>query len=148
MPITMHDTKPVGLCVATQELFDKKRFLLNSCDGLILRGDDTRLRNMLTTTKRELNAFRTQRKFFDGYKAVITSNIDKILGLVESRYSNFAPNEVDQITKNGKSIIERLLKTDNFDDILKMEADFKSKITLPTYQLFINSLKRSKIKVI
>jgi len=31
MPLTMHDIKPIGLCITTQELFDTKKFLLNYC---------------------------------------------------------------------------------------------------------------------
>jgi len=148
MPLTLHDIKPIGLCITTQELFDTKRFLLNYCDGLIIRGKDVHLKDDLTRFKRELNAFRTQRKFFDGYKAIIVSNIDKILGLVTSRYSKSEPNKVERITMDGKNLIKKILITDNFEKILGMEGEFKSKITLPIYQLFINDLKKSKIQVI
>lgn len=143
----MHDTKPIGLCVATQELFDTKRYLLNFCDGLLLRGDDPALKAKLTVVKRQLNAFRTQQKFVEGHKAVITSNIDKIIGLVD-RYSKANPNEVEEVKASGKNLMQKVLRTETFDDILKLESEFKSKITLPIYQLFINDLKRSKIRMI
>lgn len=148
MPITMQDTKPIGLCIATQELFDTKRFLHSYCDGLILRGDDAKLRNKLTAIKRELNAFRTQRKFLDGYKAIITSNTDKILGLVTARYAKSSPREVEQVVKGGKDMIEKVLKIESFPDVFSLEGEFKSRITIPTYRLFIGDLKRSKIRII
>jgi len=147
MVLTMQDTKPIGLCVATQELFDTKRYLLNFCDGLLLRGDDPALKAKLTVVKRELNAFRTQPKFLEGHKAVIVSNIDKIIGLVD-RYSKANPNEVSEVKMNGKNLIQKVLKAETFDDILKLENEFKSGMTLPIYQLFIYDLKRSNIKMV
>jgi hypothetical protein len=83
-----------------------------------------------------------------GYKAIITSNIDKILGIATSRYSKNEPKMVEQLIMNGKDMIKRILRANNFEDILAMEAEFKSKITLPVYELFIKSLKKSKIDVI
>jgi hypothetical protein len=148
MPLTLHDIKPVGLCITTQELFDTKRFIYNYCDGLILRGRDISLTNDLTGVKRELNSLRTQRKFLDGYKAIITSNIDKIMGLVSSRYEKKEPLGVERITMNGKDLIKKILNTDNFEGILGLEAEFKSKITLPVYELFLSDLKKSKINII
>ena len=143
----MHDTKPIGLFVATQELFDTKRYLLNFCDGLLLRGNDLALKTKLTAVKRELNAYRTQQKFLEGHKTVIVSNIDKIIGLVD-RYSTANPNEVEEVKRSGREIMQKVLNMGTFDEILKLEDQFKSKITLPVYQLFINDLKRSQIKMI
>lgn len=148
MALTLNDIKPIGLCITTQELFDTKRFLYNYCDGLILRGKDVNLVNDLTAFKRELNTFRTQVKYLAGYKAIITSNIDKILGIATSRYSKDEPEMVEQLTMNGKNMIKKILSANNFEDILAMENEFKSKITLPVYELFIKHLKESKIDVI
>lgn len=148
MALTLNDIKPIGLCVTTQELFDTKRFLHNYCDGLILRGKDTNLTNDLTAFKRDLNSFRAQLKFLNGYKAIITSNIDKILGIATSRYSKDEPRMVGRLVIDGKDIIKKTLKANSFGEILAMEGEFKSKITLPVYELFIKSLKRSDIKVI
>ncbi len=147
MALTMHDTKPLGLCMATQELFDTKRYLLNYCDGLILRGEDPRLKRKLELVKRELNTFRTQRKFFEGHKAVIVSNIDKILGLVD-RYSKANPVKVDKVRKDGRELMQRVLEADKFDDILKLEDEFKRKVTHPIYQMFTDDLRKSKIRVV
>ena len=148
MALTLNDIKPIGLCITTQELFDTKRFLYNYCDGLILRSKDANLVNDLTAFKRELNAFRTQPKYLAGYKAILTSNIDKILGIATSRYSKDEPKMVEQLVMNAKNMIKKILQANNFENILAMENEFKTKITLPVYELFIKNLKRSKINVI
>lgn len=148
MPLTLNDIKPISLCITTQELFDTKRFLLNYCDGLILRGGDVDLKSSLTDMKRQLNAFNTQRKFFDGYKAIITNNIDKILSLVSSRYLKKDPSSVRQILSNGRNLIRKVVRSNSFEEILGLENEFKSKITLPVYELFIKEMRNSKIDVI
>jgi len=148
MTLTLHDIKPIGLCITTEDLFDTKKFLHSFCDSLILRGKDIGLKNDLTAIKREMNAFMSQKKFLDGYKAIITSNIEKILCLVSSRYEKVEPRGVERITMDGKDLIKKILKTDSFEEILGLEAQFKSKITLPTYELFIHYLRRSKVNII
>jgi hypothetical protein len=148
MALTLNDIKPIGLCITTQELFDTKRFLYNYCDGLIIRGKDDQLVSELTVFKRDLNTFRTQLKFLNGYKAIITNNIDKILGIANSRYSKDEPRMVEQLVMNGKDIIKKTLRANSFEEILAMENEFKSKVTLPVYELFIKSLKKSNINVI
>jgi len=148
MALTLHDIKPIGLCITTEELFDTRRFILNYCDGLIIRGNDDNLRSELTRIKRELSAFRTQMKFLEGYKAIITSNIDKILGLVASRYAKVEPRVVERIIMDGKTLIKKIVNTKGFEEIPVLEAEFKSKITLPIYELFITDLKKSNITVI
>jgi hypothetical protein len=60
--------------------------------------------------------------------------------LVSSRYS--------KILMSSKDLIKKILETNNFEEILDLEVEFKSKIVLPIYELFINDLKRSKINVI
>ncbi len=148
MVLTLNEIRSIGLCVTTQELFDTKRFLYNYCDSLILRGKDDQLKNNLIGVKREMNALTTQRKFLDGYKAIITNNIDKILSLVSSRYEKIEPNDVRKIGMNGRDLIKKTLKSNSFEEILSLEGEFKSKITLPTYELFLNELKRSNVKII
>ena len=147
MPLTLHDVKPIGLCITTEELFDTKRFIHNYCDSLILRGKDLQLTNDLTMLKRQLNAFNTQKKFFDGYKAIITSNIDKIISLISSRYK-YEPQQVEKIKMSAKDIIKKLLGTNSFEEIFGLQNEFKTKVTIPTYELFIKDLKRLKEKVI
>lgn len=147
MALTMHDTKPIGLCLATQELLDTKRYLLNFCDGLILRGNDPQLKRKLELVKRELNTFRTKQKFLEGHKAVIVSNIDKIIGLVD-RYSKVSPDKANKVKNNGKALIQKVLNVDSFDKIYQLESEFKKDITLPIYQMFTNDLKRSNIRMV
>ena len=76
-----------------------------------------------------------------GHKAVIVSNIDKILSLV-SRYAQINYRTVEDIMTNGKDLIKRVMFADNFDQIASLEPFFKSKINLPTYQLFLEYEKR------
>ncbi len=148
MVLTLHDIKPIGLCITTEELFDTRRFILNYCDGLILRGNDQNLASELTRVKREMNAFRTQFKFLEGYKAIIACNIDKILGLVASRYTKVEPNKVEKIIMDGKNLVKKIINTKGFEEIPALESEFKSKITLPIYELFITELKKANITVI
>ena len=148
MTVTLNDSKPIGLCVATEELFDTKRFLLNYCDGLIMMDKDLNLKNKLVAVKRELNSFNSQHKFFQGSKAIILSNMDKIIGLVASRYPSAANPQSDRVVADGKAIIGKILNASNFDDIAVLEAEFKGKITLPTYKLFISNLRKSSVDII
>lgn len=148
MTLTLHDIKPIGLCISTQELFDTKRFLLNYCDNLVLRGDDVKLKNKLTTIRRELNSMRGQVKFLEGYKAILISNIDKIMALVDSRYAKTFLEDVQTVKKSGRKIIEKILDANSFEEIMSLENDFKSNIVLPTYRLFIDDLKKSRIQIV
>ncbi len=148
MSLTMHDIKPIGFCLITQELFDTKKFLLNYCDNILLRGRDASLSNKINTLKKELNSIRTQPKFLDGYKAVLINNIDKIIALVESRYAKTFSDDVELVKKSGKNIIERIINAQSFDEIAILEDVFKSNIVLPTYRLFIDEMKKLKINIV
>ncbi|MEM7824961.1 MAG: hypothetical protein QXO27_03225 [Candidatus Aenigmatarchaeota archaeon] len=144
MTLTLGNITPVGLCIATQDLFDTKRFKQNFCDNLILRARDKNLEPKLFMLKRDLNSTLTEKKFLEGYKVVIISNIDKILTLVSSRYSQIDFRLVQTIVQDGKQVIDKVLQTESFEKIAQFEPVFKSKITLPTYELFITLQKRSK----
>jgi len=148
MAITLHDITPVGLCIATQELFDARRFKANFGDNLLLRARDKRLEPALNSLKRELNSLMTERKFLDGHKTAIISNIDKILSLVSARYLQIDLRLAENIISNGKQLIEKVLNTDSFEDIAKLEPEFKSKVTLPVYELFIGDMKKSKTSIL
>ena len=145
MVITLHDIAPVGLCIATQELFDVKRFRANFCDTILLRAKDRRLEPELNKLKRELNSMMTEKKFLDGHKTAIINNIDKILSLVSSRYLQVDLRLAESVISNGKQLIEKMLSVDSFEDIANLEAEFKSKITLPVYELFNGYMKKSKV---
>lgn len=145
MPITLADITPVALCISTQELFDTKRFKLNFCDNLLLRVKDEILEPTLTKIKRELNTKALEKKFLEGYKAVIISNIDKILGLVASRYAKIDLKQTQSVVAEGKDLIERVSLAESFEEIGKLEPIFKSKITLPVYEMFLSYLKQTGV---
>ncbi len=148
MVLTLNDMKVVGLCVSTQELFDTKRFQMNYCDTLILRDDNVELKNKLRFVKRELNSFKGQEKFLNGYKVIIVNNIERIISLVASRYAKGNIVLSSKIVGEGKSMIGAILKAQTFDDIGQLEGEFKSRIMLPTYELFLRDLKKTKEQVI
>ncbi|MCS7105858.1 MAG: hypothetical protein NZ942_00880 [Candidatus Aenigmarchaeota archaeon] len=145
MPITLADITPIALCISTQELFDAKRFQLNFCDNLLLRAKDEVLEPTLTKIKRELNTKALEKKFLDGYKVVIISNIDKILGLVASRYAKIDLKLTQNVITEGKDLIERVSSAQSFEEIAKLEPIFKSKITLPVYEMFSSYLKQARV---
>jgi len=148
MSINLHDITPVGLCIATQDLFDAKRFRTNFGDNLLLRSDDKKVKPKLMSIKRELNSSIGEKKFLEGHKTAIINNIDKILSLVGSRYTQIDLKAVESIFENGKELIDKVFFATNFDDIARLEPTFKTKITLPVYELFLDQMKRSDVRVI
>ena len=144
MPLTIRDMKPVGLCITTEELFDTKRFLGNFCDGLLMSDIDASLKNRINYVKREMNAFRTRSNFLYGYKSILADNIDKILRITTSRYKKSNFKEVNQIIADGREIIRKILNAQEFENIATLEVDFKNKISLPVYHLFLENLRRER----
>lgn len=148
MVLTLSEITPIGLCIATQDLFDAKRFQANFCDNLLLRLRDAKIGPKLTVLKRELNSTMTEGKFLDGHKAAIISNIDKILGLVSSRYAQNNFKSVEKVTEDGKELINKTMFSNSFEKIAALEPVFKTKITLPVYELFADSMKKSNVRMI
>ncbi|MBI2545283.1 MAG: hypothetical protein HYW22_01630 [Candidatus Aenigmarchaeota archaeon] len=148
MVLTMQEVIPIGLCVATQDLIDAKRFKQNFCDTLILRGRERALSEKLAPFKQELNSKMYESRYLGGHKAVIISNIDKIIAVTTSRYTQIDPNAVSSIVEHGKMLILNVMKATSFDDIAQLEPTFRSRITLPVYDLFMKNLKRSNISMI
>lgn len=144
----MQEVIPIGLCLATQDLIDARRFQLNFADNLVLRARDKTLESRLTPIKRELNSSINQKKYIEGHKTAIVSNIDKIMAVVAARYSEIDLNLVSSIVYNGKMIIDKVLSAETFDDIAALDPVFKSKVTIPVYDLFIRHLKKSKIPMV
>lgn len=144
MSITLADVTPIGLCISTQDLFDAKRFQSNFCDNLLLRARDQNMSPKLTALKRDLSSAMTEKKFLDGHKTAIISNIDKILGLVSSRYNQVDLRLAESVISNGKQLIEKVLAAESFESVSRLESQFKTKITLPVYELFMGSMKKSK----
>jgi len=133
--ITMQEIEPLGLCLATQQLMDK-RFRSNFGDTLILRDRDLNLEPNLLKIKRELNSSFTERKYLEGLKLAIVSNIDKILSLV-GRYVRTDITSTENIVIGGKEMIKKVLSVENFDQLGALEAEFKTRVTLPVYGLFM-----------
>ena len=138
--ITMQEIEPIAVCLATQQLFDR-RFRSNFGDNLLLRDRDTKLEPFLVRIKREINSSMTEQRYLQGHKMNIINNIDRILALV-TRYASVDLRVVEAIVKSGKSIIKKVMAAESFDEIGNMEADFKSQITLPLYGLFTEKSKR------
>lgn len=124
---------PLALALATQELLDSKRFRRNFCDNLIL-GQRERLQPQLLNLKRELNLSETSKKFFEGYKITIISNLDKIIGLV-SRQLKANPATIQKIVASCKNIMEEVLNAESFEKISQLEPKFKSEVTLELFKL-------------
>jgi len=139
--LTMHDILPISLCLATQDLLDTKKFQSSFSDNLILRLKDEELSEDLLMIKRDLNSFLSEERFLDGYKAVIISYIDKIIGLVNSRYIKVDMKLASEVIESAREIIGKVIKAKNFQEISTLESVFKSKVTLPVYHLFLESIK-------
>lgn len=146
MSLTLADVTPIGLCVTTQALFDAKRFQTNFCDNLLLRTEDKVIRPKLVSLKKDLYAI--EKKFLDGHKTVIISNIDRIIGLVSSRYLKVDLRLTESVVSNGKELIVKVLACETFEEIARLESEFKKRITLAVYELFIGYMKRSKVSII
>lgn len=142
MALTPTDLMPVGLCLATQELFDAKRFKTNFCDFLVLRDRDLKFSTKIFEIKRQLNSSVMEKKFLDGHKAAIISNMDKIISLVSSRYASIDARRVERIVESAKNLIYKVLETETFEQVAVLEPEFRSNVTLPVYELFSTSRSR------
>jgi hypothetical protein len=140
--VSISDITPVGLCLVTQELLDSKRFCEYFGDNLILRFKDKGLEQTILPIKKDLNSLMARRKFLQGHKAVIISNIDKILALVSARYSKIDLKEVEKIILEGKELVKKVAFTDSFENLSNLAPRFRSKIALPVYSLFLKYEKR------
>ena len=143
MSLTISEMTPVALCIATQELLDAKRYCQNFGDNMLLRVRDKGLEQYLVPFKRELNS--NDKKFLEGHRAAVISNIDKIVSLVSSRYAQIDYKAVESIVNEGKSLIKKLLFVENFQQMNSLEPVFRSKISLPVYSLFLESMKRKAV---
>ncbi len=139
--ITLHESSLLGFCLVTQELLDHKKFILNFCDGVILKSSDTSLKQPLVEMKKELNSFKVQKKFLDGYKAILLYNMDRILNMTVSRFAKVDPKSVEKIVESIKSIMKKVSTLQDFDSFSGLDAEFKKKVTLPIYELYIKSEK-------
>ncbi len=144
----MNEITPVALCIATADLFDTKRFQANFADNMILRVRDRSMERELIPIKRELNSPVTQKKFLDGHKTAIINNIDKILALLENRYAHIDLKQAQTIATAGKELMAKVLIADTFDSVGRLESTFRNRVMLPTYSLFVESMKRVGVTVV
>ncbi|MBS3055126.1 MAG: hypothetical protein J4452_01395 [Candidatus Aenigmarchaeota archaeon] len=148
MALTLHDITPVGLCVVTGDLFDARRFQSGFCDNTIMKTRDEDLKDKLVSVKRELNSYSTEKKFLDGHKSIIVSNMDKINALVISRFVQQDLKAVESIVVHSKDLMTRVLNASSFDDISALETTFRTKVSLPVYDLFLQYMKKSNIPMV
>jgi len=144
MSLTLSDLAPIGLCIATQDLFDAKRFRNNFCDFILLRARDMKFSTNIIEIKRQLNSSSMEKKFLEGHKTAIMSNTDKIISIITSRYVNIDARRVERIVENAKNLIGKVLMAETFEQISVLEPEFKSNITLPVFELF-SAYSRSRV---
>jgi len=139
--ITLAELTPVAFCIQTDDLFDFKMFQSSFGDHIVLREKNQELSEFIIQAKRELNSSMQQIKFLEGYKLVIVRNLDKIMSLVESRYSNVDKAAVDRILTTCRQLIKKVLVAENFQKIQELEPTFKKEVLLRVYSLFTQTLK-------
>jgi hypothetical protein len=139
--ITLAELTPLAFCIQTDDLFDFKMFQSSFGDHIVLRERNPELSEFIVQSKRELNSTMQQIKFLEGYKLVIVRNLDKIMSLVESRYSSVDKAAVDRILTACRQLIKKVLVAENFQKIQELEPIFKKEVLLRVYSLFSQTLK-------
>jgi hypothetical protein len=139
--ITLAELTPLAFCIQTDDLFDFKMFQSSFGDHIVLREKNPELSEFIVQSKRELNSTMQQIKFLEGYKLVIVRNLDKIMSLVESRYSSVDKAAVDRILAACRQLIKKVLVAENFQKIQELEPTFKKEVLLRVYSLFSQTLK-------
>jgi len=139
--ITLAELTPLAFCIQTDDLFDFKVFQSSFGDHIVLRERNPELSEFIVQEKRELNSSLHQIKFLEGYKLVLIRNLDKIMSLVESRYSNIDKASVERILATCRQLIKKVLVAENFQKIQELEPTFKKEVLLRVYSLFSQTLK-------
>ncbi|MDT7858821.1 MAG: hypothetical protein RQ930_02115 [Candidatus Aenigmarchaeota archaeon] len=139
--ITLAELTPVALCIQTDDLFDFKTFQSSFGDHIVLRERDQELSELIIQTKRELNSTLQQTKFLDGYKLVLVRNLDRIMSLVQSRYSSIDKDATDKVLMSCRNLIKKVLIAENFQKIQELEPIFKREVLLKVYALFSQTQK-------
>ncbi|MEM5815185.1 MAG: hypothetical protein QXD89_01710 [Candidatus Aenigmatarchaeota archaeon] len=138
---TIADITPLAFCIQTADLFDFKNFQSSFGDHLLLRERSIEFEDFLMNLKRRLNLTSTQTNFFEGYKLILIRNLDKIMSLVEGRYSTLDKKTVDSITSTIKQLIRKILVAEDFQKIQELEPIFRREVMLQVYSLFLKSIK-------
>ncbi len=137
--LTMQEIEPLALCIATQNMFDR-RFISSFGDNVILKDRDPDLERSFLKIKREMSSGMTSEKYLEGHKMNILYNMDKLLVLV-SRFVRVDMRNVETIASNLKDIMKRVVEAGSFGEIDTMESMFKSQVTLPIYELYVKQTK-------
>lgn len=138
---TLADIVPLAFCIQTDDMFDFKNFQSSFGDYLLLRDRNTEFEQFVMDMKRKLNLSATQQEFLEGYKLVLIRNLDKIMSLVEGRYSTIDKKTVDSIISSIKQIIRKVLAAEDFQKIAELEQTFRRNVMLQVYSLFLKSIK-------
>jgi hypothetical protein len=139
--ITLAELTPLAFCIQTDDLFDFRVFQSTFGDQTVLRERDPELSEFIVQIKRDLNSSMNQAKFLDGYKLVLVRNLDKIMSLVQSRYSTIDEATVDKILTSCRQLIKKVLVAGNFQKIQELEPIFKREVLLKVYSLFSKTIK-------
>jgi hypothetical protein len=139
--IALAELTPVALCIQTDDLFDFKTLQSSFGDHIVLRERDQELSELIIQTKRELNSTLQQIKFLDGYKLVLVRNLDRIMSLVQSRYSSIDKDATDKVLMSCRNLIKKILIAENFQKIQELEPIFKREVLLKVYALFSQTQK-------
>lgn len=138
---TLADITPLAFCIQTDDLFDFKNFQSSFGDYLLLRERDKEFETFIMDIKRKINISSLQHNYLEGYKLVLIRNLDKIMSLVEGRYSTIDKKSVDSIIVNIKQLIRKILAAEDFQKIQELEPSFRRNVMLQVYSLFLKSIK-------
>jgi len=139
--ITLSELTPLAFCIQTDDLFDFRTFQSTFGDHIVLREKNPELSELIIQVKREVNSSVNQLKFLEGYKLVLIRNLDKIMSLVESRYSNVDRATVEKILTSCRQLMKKVLIAENFQKISELEPTFKKEVLLKVYSLLSQTLK-------
>jgi hypothetical protein len=140
--ITLAELTPLAFCIQTDDLFDFKVFQSSVGDHIVLRERNPELSEFIVQMKRDLNSSINQTKFLDGYKLVLVRNLDKIMSLVQSRYSSIDSATTDKILLSCRQLIKKVLIAENFQKIQELEPTFKKEVLLKVYSLFSKTFQK------
>jgi len=139
--ITLAELTPLAFCIQTDDLFDFRVFQSSFGDHIVLRERNLELSEFIVQMKRDLNSSMNQVKFLDGYKLILVRNLDKIMSLVQSRYSTIDGATVDKILTSCRQLIKKVLVAENFQKIQELEPTFKKEVLLKVYSLLSKTIK-------
>ena len=138
---TLADLNPLAFCIQVDDMLDFKNFQSTFGDHLILRERNKEFEEFFIDIKRRINLTSTQQEFLQGFKLVLIRNIDKIMSLVESRYSSIDKKTVDSIISICKDLIRKVLVAEDFQKIQELEPTFRRNVLLQVYSLFLKTIR-------